>query len=66
MADIILDVKTGIDLVLGQILAHAAVPEKHILEFRAFLPDLHGACLDDLISRIPCQALFHQFQQDAL
>ena len=43
MTDVIFDVKAGIDLVLGQVLAYPAVPKEHIFEFRAFLPNLHGA-----------------------
>ena len=66
MTDIVLDVKAGVNLVLGQILAYAAITEENIFEFRAFLPDLHGRGLNNFVSSITGETLFHQFQQDAL
>ena len=58
MANIILNVKAGINLVLGEILAHPTIPKEHIFKFCAFLPNLHGACLDDLVSSITRQSFF--------
>ena len=66
MTDVIFNVKAGINLVLGQVLAYAAISIKNIFKFCALLPNLHGSRLDDFISSIAGKALFHQFQKDAL